>query len=468
MKVLVLGFIGVLAMATGAVCFGQGVSEPTLPVDDDQLVYQIYKQLIETNTTHSVGDNTLAAQRMAAWLMAAGFSEQDIFIGGPKERKGNLVARFHGTGEQAPLILLAHLDVVEAKPSDWSMDPFVLHEKDGYFYGRGTLDDKAQAAIWTANVIRLKRENYTPNRDIILALTADEEGGGNNGVYWLLEHHPDLVNGAFALNEGGFGLLQDGVRIANSIQTAEKIFQSYSVTAKNPGGHSSLPRRDNAIYELASALLKISEHQFPVVLNDVMRISFARLAEISPGQLGDDLRAILQPTPDPDALTRLGNIPYINALLRTTAVATMLSGGHAPNALPQTASAVVNVRMMPGSDQEDILATLIEVVDNPDIEVVHQGGGRPSDPSPLTNEILSAVESATEELWPGIVVLPIMVTGATDGAKMRNAGIPTYGVSGLFVERSDVRAHGRDERLLVESFYQGYTFMYRLLVKLSS
>ncbi len=205
------------------------------------MVLQIYKELIETNTTDSVGDNTLAANRIAAWLRGGGFSNDDIFIGGPKERKGNLVARLHGTGEKEPLILLAHLDVVEAKRDDWSMDPFTLNEIDGYFYGRGTLDDKAQAAISTANIIRMKRDGFEPNRDIILALTSDEEGGGNNGVYWLLEHHPELIDGALALNEGGFGRIQDGVHIANSIQTAEKIFQSFTVTARNPGGHSSMP-----------------------------------------------------------------------------------------------------------------------------------------------------------------------------------------------------------------------------------
>ncbi|MDP6376658.1 MAG: M20/M25/M40 family metallo-hydrolase [Pseudomonadales bacterium] len=440
----------------------------SLPVDDNQLVFEVYKQLIETNTTHSVGDNTLAAQRMAAWLSAAGFADEDVFIGGPKERKGNLVARLHGTGERKPLILLAHLDVVEAKRSDWSMDPFTLHETDGYYYGRGTLDDKAQAAIWTASMIRMMRDDHVPDRDIILALTADEEGGGSNGVYWLLENHPQLIGGAFALNEGGFGLLQNGTHLANNIQTAEKIFQSYTVTATNPGGHSSIPRRDNAIYELAEALIRIREYEFPVMINDVMKLGFSRLADITPGQLGDDLRAIVQPTPDPDALQRLGKIPYINALLRTTAVATMLDGGHARNALPQSASAEVNVRMMPGTDPEEVLDALVTAIDNPDIKVVHNGGGLPSDPSPLTDEILNAVEAATEELWPGVPVIPTMVTGATDGAKMRNAGIPTYGVSGLFVDRNDIRAHGRDERILVTSFYEGYAFMYSLVLKLSS
>ena len=461
-------FGGLMALMLAATQPGFAEAQRVLPANDAQLVYEIYKELVETNTTHSVGDNTLAATQVASWLCAAGFADEDIFIGEPIERKGNIVARLRGSGEKKPMILLAHLDVVEAQRSDWSMDPFTLHERDGYFYGRGTLDDKAQAAIWTANIIRLKQQGYQPNRDIILALTADEEGGGNNGVYWLLEHHPELIDGAFALNEGGFGLMQDGVRIANAIQTAEKIFLGFTVSAKNPGGHSSIPRSDNAIYELSEALLKIRDYEFPVVSNDVMRLGFERLAEISPGQLGADLKAILSPVPDPQALQRLGNIPYINALLRTTAVATMLEGGHAPNALPQTASAVVNVRMMPGSDVEDVLATLIAVVDNPDLQVDFTGGGRPSDPSPLTDEILGAVESITEQMWPGIVVLPTMTTGATDGAKMRNAGIPTYGISGLFVDRNDIRAHGRDERMLIKSFYEGYAFLYELIVDLSS
>lgn len=441
---------------------------PILPKDDQQLAFEIYKQLVETNTTNSIGDNTLAANQLANWLRAAGFSEEDIFVGGKKDKKGNLVAKLRGSGKKKPFILLAHIDVVEAKRSDWSMEPFKLQEIDGYFYGRGTLDDKSQAAINIANIIRLKRTGFKPNRDIILALTADEEGGGNNGVYWLLEHHPDLINGVFALNEGGNGLIQDGVKIANSIQTAEKIFESFSVTATNPGGHSSIPRDDNAIYDLAEALLKIRQYKFPLVFNEVMRLGFERLAQISPGQLGEDLSAILKETPDEEALERLGKIPSINALLRTTAVATMLEGGHAPNALPQSAKAIVNVRMMPGQDVKNVLATLIKVVDNPNVKVVFQGGGRPSDPSPLTDEILGSVANITESMWPGVIVLPTMTTGATDGAKMRNAGIPTYGVSGIFVDRNDVRAHGRDERLMVKSFYEGYEFMYRLVKKLSS
>jgi acetylornithine deacetylase/succinyl-diaminopimelate desuccinylase-like protein len=440
----------------------------TLPNDTNALALAIYKELIETNTTHSSGDNTLAATQVADWLKAAGFAEDEIFIDGKQARKGNLVTRLRGTGEKPPFILLAHLDVVEAKREDWSMDPFVLNEMDGYFYGRGTLDDKAQAAINTANLIRLKREGFVPNRDIILALTADEETGGNNGVTWLLENHPALIEAAFALNEGGSGLLQDGVRIANSIQTAEKIFESFTVTARNSGGHSSLPRDDNAIYDLAEALLRIRAHKFPLNINDVMRIGFERLAVISPGQLGEDLKGILKEPPDPGALIRLGDIPSMNALMRTTAVATLLEGGHAANALPQTATATVNVRMMPGEDVGDVLETLIRVVDNAAIEVVYRGGGRPSEASPLTPEIFGAVERITEAMWPGVVVLPTMTTGATDGAKLRNAGIPTYGVSGLFVDRNDIRMHGRDERLLVTSFYEGYEFMYRLMRALAS
>lgn len=458
-----LFFALILILTNAAAAYGAND-----PAAEKAMVYKIYKELIETNTTDSVGDNTLAANQVKARLLAAGFDAADIFVGGPKERKGNLVARLRGTGQKEPIILLAHLDVVEAKPTDWSMDPFKLHEKDGYFYGRGTLDDKAQAAIWTAVMIQMKTKGYQPNRDIILALTADEEGGGNNGVYWLQENHPQLIQGAFALNEGGYGLLQNGKRLANSIQTAEKIYQSYKVSATNSGGHSSLPREDNAIYDLAQALLNIRNYEFPLIIHPEMRIGFARLADISPGQLGKDLREILKPTPDPAALTRLGKIPFINALLRTTAVATMLDGGHAPNALPQTANAVVNVRMMPGTDPEEVLSALVQAVDNPNVKVEYEGGGRPSDPSPLTDEILGAVESATTQMWPGVAVMPTMTTGATDGAKLRNAGIPTYGITGLFVDRNDIRIHGRDERLLVSSFYDGYAFLSLLVQKLSS
>ncbi|MDA1370608.1 MAG: M20/M25/M40 family metallo-hydrolase [Proteobacteria bacterium] len=459
-KSLVLSLFALLSISNVS-------AQRSIPTDDQQLLYEIYKELIEYKTTTSEQNNTLAVEGMAAWLQAAGFAEEDIFIGGALPHKGNLVARYRGTGSREPIILMAHIDVVEAEREDWNLDPFVLNEDADFYYGRGTIDDKAMAAIFTANLVRYKRDSYVPDRDIIVALTSDEETGGSNGINWLLENHPGLIRGALAINEGGYGLLQDGKPLANTIQIAEKIFATFQLTARNPGGHSSLPRDDNAIYDLAEAMLKIRDFDFPVQLNDVMRLSFQRQAEINTGQRADDFRALLQEPIPQDSLARLSAEAAINAQLRTTAVATLLDGGHASNALPQSAVATVNVRMLPGSDPQDVLRTLTRVVDNPALEVAYRGGGRVSQPSPLTEEIMSAVETVTQSMWPGVTVMPTMSTGATDGAKMRIEGIPTYGVSGLFVDRNDMRIHGQDERLLKKSLYEGYDFLYRLAVELT-
>lgn len=442
-------------------------AQRAIPEDDRELLYEIYKELIEYKTTVEEENNTIAAEGMAAWLQAAGFHAEDIFIGGALPHKGNVVARLRGTGAKEPIIMMAHLDVVTAERADWNLDPFVLNEDEEYYYGRGTIDDKAMGAIFIANLIRFKREGYVPDRDFVVALTSDEESGGSNGIGWLLENHPGLIQGALAINEGGYGLLQDGQPLANTIQIAEKIYATFRVTAKNPGGHSSLPRDDNAIYDLAEALLKIRDFKFPVELNDVMRVSFQRQAEINTGERAADFRALLESPIPQDSLDRLSSEAAINAQLRTTAVATLLDGGHAPNALPQTAVANVNVRMLPGSNPQDVLNTLIEVVDNTDLLVEYRGGGSITDPSPLSEEIMAAVETVTEAMWPGVTVMPTMSTGATDGARMRRAGIPTYGTSGLFVDRNDMRIHGQDERLLKESLYGGYEFLYSVAKELS-
>ncbi len=442
-------------------------AQRAIPEDDRELLHEIYKELIEYKTTVEEENNTIAAEGMAAWLQAAGFPEEDIFIGGALPHKGNVVVRFRGTGVKEPIVMMAHLDVVTAERADWNLDPFVLNEDEEYYYGRGTIDDKAMGAIFIANLIRFKREGYVPDRDFVVALTSDEESGGSNGIVWLLENHPGLIQGALAINEGGYGLLQEGKPLANTIQIAEKIYATFRVTAKNPGGHSSLPRDDNAIYDLAEALLKIRDFKFPVEINDVMRVSFQRQAEINTGERAADFRALLESPIPQDSLDRLSSEAAINAQLRTTAVATLLDGGHAPNALPQTAVANVNVRMLPGSDPQVVLETLIAVVDNPELLVEYRGGGSITDPSPLSEEIMAAVASVTEAMWPGVTVMPTMSTGATDGARMRRAGIPTYGTSGLFVDRNDMRIHGQDERLLKESLYGGYDYLYRVAKELS-
>jgi len=340
-----------IVLLYGVATFVQSTSAQSsrvIPEDDNQLAYEIYKELVEYKTTASEQNNTIAVEAMAAWMRSAGFAAEDIFIGGALPHKGNLVVRLRGTDSKQPMILMAHIDVVEAERADWNLDPFFLNEDEEYFYGRGTIDDKAMAAIFAANLIRYKREGYVPNRDIIVALISDEETGGSNGINWLLRNQPSQIDGAFAINEGGYGQLLDGVPLAITIQVAEKIFATFQVTAKNPGGHSSLPRDDNAIYDLAEALLKIRDFDFPIQLTNTMRMSYQRQAEINIGQRANDFRALLQnPIPE-DSLERLTSEAAINAQLRTTAVSTLLDGGHASNALSQTAVATVNVRMMPG------------------------------------------------------------------------------------------------------------------------
>jgi acetylornithine deacetylase/succinyl-diaminopimelate desuccinylase-like protein len=432
----------------------------------ERLAREVFAELIQFNTTAAFGTSA-AAEAMAARLRAAGFATEDVRVLGPHPARANLVLRYRGGGARPPLLLLAHLDVVEALPEDWSFDPFTLREQDGYFYGRGTSDDKDMAAVWVTNLIRYRSEGFVPDRDLILALTADEEGGEHNGVRWLLDRHRELVDAEYALNEGGSGLLRDGRPLLNEIQTSEKVYQSFALEVRNPGGHSSRPTGDNAIYRLAAGLQRLAAHDFPVQLNETTRAFFDRTAQLETGQRAADFLAVTRTPPDPDAVSRLSASPYLNALLRTTCVPTMLRAGHAENALPQTARATVNCRILPGEPAEQVRATLARVLADTAITVAPIGAATPSPPSPLTPAILSAVERVTDELWPGTPVVPTMLTGATDGLYLRNAGIPTYGVSGLFHEVDDVRAHGRDERVGVQAFYDELEFLYRLVQRLA-
>jgi acetylornithine deacetylase/succinyl-diaminopimelate desuccinylase-like protein len=436
----------------------------------DREARAILKELVEINTTDSSGSTTKAAAAMAARLKAAGFQDADVQVLGPSPRKGNLVARLRGRGQGKPILLLAHLDVVEALKADWSpdLDPFVFTERDGYFYGRGTSDDKAQAAIWIANLIRYKQEGLVPSRDIIVALTADEEGGTSNGVKWLLENHRDLVDAEYVLNEGGGGDLKGGKAIANEVQAAEKVYFSVALEVRNAGGHSSLPRKDNAIYRLAAGLTRLAAYEFPVQLNDVTRGYFARMAALESGRTAADMKAVAGAAPDLAAAARLAeSSPLYNSIMRTTCVATELSGGHAENALPQLARAVVNCRILPGVDPRTVKQTLAEVLADDGIVITPVWEAVPSPPSPLRPDLMAAVERHTREMWPGVIVLPVMATGATDGVALRNAGIPTYGVDGIFFDVDDVRAHGRDERVGVKAFYDGREFLYRLVKTVS-
>jgi acetylornithine deacetylase/succinyl-diaminopimelate desuccinylase-like protein len=433
-----------------------------------QLAREILKQLIEIDTTDSKGDNTAAAQAMADRLLAAGFPAEDVQVLGPVDRKGNLVARYRGRDSgRKPLLLLAHIDVVEADPADWTLDPFTFVEQDGYYYGRGTTDDKDEAAIHISNFIRMKEEGFQPDRDIIVALTADEEGGSHNGVQWLLENHPDLIDAEYALNEGGGGSLRDGIHVANAVQASEKVYQTFILETTNPGGHSSLPVKDNAIYHLADALVRIRNHDFPVSLNEVTRLFFERSAELEEGELASAMRGVQQSPPDPAAIAYLSATPYYNSRLRTTCVATRLDAGHADNALPQRARATVNCRVLPGESIDAVHSTLETVVGDDQVSITRAAVAKPSPPSPLTDEMLGAIEAITEDMWPGVPVIPTMSTGATDGLYLRNAGIPVYGVSGLFGEIDDVRAHGQNERILIKSYFDGQEFLYRLTTSLS-
>jgi acetylornithine deacetylase/succinyl-diaminopimelate desuccinylase-like protein len=436
---------------------------------DREAFRDIYRELVEINTTDSVGDSVRAAEAMAARLRAGGLPAQDIRVLSSGPRKGNLVARLRGTGARRPLLLLAHLDVVEANREDWSVDPFKLLERDGYFYGRGTTDDKAMAASFVANLIRYRQEGFVPDRDLIVALTADEEGGGHNGVAWLLKEHRALIDAEMAINEGGGGSLNKGRRVANSIQASEKIVQSYRLEVTNRGGHSSLPVKDNAIWHLAGGLTRLGEFDFPVNLDEVNRQFFERSAAAVGGSLGDDIRAVVRGDRSPEIVARVAAVgPLFNSRLRTTCVPTRLEGGHADNALPQTARAVVNCRVLPNETEEDVRQTLIRALANDKIKVTPTNKFFPSPASPLTPEIIGAVERVTQALWPGVPVVPTMSTGATDSKYLRSAGIAAYGTSGMFGEVDDIRAHGRDERLLVRSLYEGQEYLYRLVKVLSS
>ena len=436
-----------------------------------KLAFDVYKELVEINTVTATGDTAKAAEAMGARLRAAGFAEDDVHVFSPAPHKGNLVARLRGTGARKPILLVAHIDVVPASREDWSMDPFKLIEQDGFFYGRGSGDDKYMAASFIANLIRYKQEGYKPERDIIVALETDEEILDHDalGIRWLLKNHRDLIDAEFALNEGGGVGLKDGKPIRNSVQTSEKVSLSYALTVKNKGGHSALPVRDNAIYRLAAGLTRLAAFSFPVNLNETTRAYFERTAQMEGGPLADDLRAVLSGQTDPASapVMRLSANPAYNAQLRTTCVATMLEGGSAVNALPQLATAKVNCRIMPGEPVDDVKATLERVLADDQIVVTQIDQPTLSVPSALSDNIMGPITKLSAEFWPGAVVLPIMSAGATDGSHLRNAGIPTYGHSGLAGDVREFRAHGQDERILVKSFFEGDEYLYRLVKALS-
>jgi len=446
---------------------------------DRQLAHDIFKELIEINTTDSVGNVTTAAEAMAKRLRDAGYPESDVQVLGPNDRKKNMVARLHGSGAKKPILLIGHLDVVEANPEDWTTDPFQFVEKDGFYYGRGTEDMKASDAIFVVNMIRMKREGYRPDRDIILALTADEEGGKSNGVDWLLKNHRDLIDAEFVFNvDGGAVVTEKGKPVIVSMDASEKLYADYELEVTNPGGHSSLPTSENAIYRLAAALVRLQNYRFPFELNDVTRAYFEGTAAVEKGQVAADMIAVTKRPPDQAAIDRLSRDPYSNSTMHTTCVATRLQAGHANNALPQRATANVNCRILPGHSRDEIRKVLAEVIADPTVTVSYVVNGikvimgemekTALPPVPLKKEVMVPLEKIAGKMWPGAPVVPTMGTGATDGVYTNPAGMPTYGVCGLAIDLGDDRSHGRDERLGVESYYNGVDFYYRYLKAMTS
>ena len=433
-----------------------------------------YRELVETNTTLSAGDCTLAAQRMAARLAAAGYPDADVRVfvpeGHPKE--GGLIAVLHGTQPGAKAVLmLAHLDVVEARREDWTRDPFKLIEEDGYFYGRGTSDMKAQAAIWVDNLVRYREEGFRPRRSIKLALTCGEEtNGALNGARWLTEHERAAIDAGIALTEGVDGELDaQGRRIALDVLAAEKVSQNYVLEVTNPGGHSSRPVRDNAIYRLATALERLSGYEFPVQLNEANRGYLSAKARIVGGELGAAMARVARDPGDAAAVALLDQDANLHAMLRTTCVATTLAAGHATNALPQRARANINCRIFPGVTREAIQEELARVIADPGVKIsIPEVRGPIAPPAPLTAAVLNPIEQVAHELWPGIPVVPVLEPGASDAQFLNPAGIPTYGVTGLFEEADNGHIHGLNERIRVQSLYEGRTFLYRLVKRYAS
>jgi len=432
-----------------------------------QVAREIYKEIVEINTSVTTGNITNGALAMAKRFRAAGIPDSDIFVGGPRPEKHNVVARVRGknpAGRKA-VLLLAHLDVVEALKEDWSpeFDPFKFTEKDGYYYARGVADDKAMASIFVANLLRMKSDGYVPDRDIIVALTADEESGPFNGVDWLVQNHRNLVDAAIVINEGGDGTLRDGKPVANYIELAQKITTNYTLHVTNRGGHSSVPRADNAITSLADALAKVGRYRFPTQVSDVTRAFFAQTARVEAPAMALAMRALVANPKDKAALATLAAEPEYNTVLRTTCVATMLSGGHATNALPQLAEANVNCRIYPTETAESVRAQLERAIADTTVRVLIKSQ-RPSSPAAaMSPEIISAVTRATNEVFGDIPVIPTMLAGATDSRFFRTIGVDAYGVSGLFMDpTTDARAHGRDERMRIQSYFEGQEFLYRL------
>jgi acetylornithine deacetylase/succinyl-diaminopimelate desuccinylase-like protein len=455
---------------TTAVLAQKAVVAP-LSAEDRSTATAIFKELIEINTTDTpLGNVTAGTTAMQKRFLEAGFSADDVQLLGPDPRKQNLVVRIHGTTHAKPVLFLCHMDVVEALPKDWHTDPFKFVEKDGYYYGRGTQDMKDSDAALVATFLHLHREGYKPKRDLILALTADEEGGSFNGAGWLVQNHRELVDAAFVINPDAGGIdLENGKAVEADVEATEKIYSDFHVTAVNRGGHSSLPRPDNAIYELSAAINKLAAYRFPFALNDVTRAYATEMAELESGSKAADLRAILATPPNLAAVDRLSVDPGWNSVLHTTCVATRLTAGHANNALPQSAEANINCRILPSSTPEETRRRLVALFADPalKIEAVKTGvvsSGSKSDhpitPPPPLDEVFVPMRTLVDQLWPSTPVVPEMETGASDSVYFAAAGIPCYGFSAVALEHEDVRAHGQDERIPIESYNKSVQFFF--------
>jgi acetylornithine deacetylase/succinyl-diaminopimelate desuccinylase-like protein len=461
----------VLGLAVAPLWSQAPTISPTPPADRAEAI-AIFKQLIEINTTDTpLGNVTDGSVAMQKRFLDAGFPSNEVHLLGPNPRKQNLVVRIKGSGSGKPVLFLCHVDVVEALPRDWHTDPFKFIEKDGYYYGRGTQDMKDSDAALVATFLRLHREGYKPARDLVLALTADEEGGSYNGAAWLLQNHRELVDAAFVINPDSGGIeLDHGKAVVADVEATEKVYADFQVTALNPGGHSSRPRPDNAIYELTAALNKLAAYSFPFELNGVTRAYFEALTKQESGQTAADIRAILAAPPDLAAAARLSVEPGFNSNFRTTCVATRLAAGHANNALAQTAQANVNCRIFPGHSPEQIRKELSDLFADPKLTVKYvSDAGVVSDtapdrkaiaPPPPLPEVFEPLTALVSQIWPGTPVTAVMENGASDSIYFAQAGIPSYGFSAIALERGDVRAHGQDERLPVDSYAKSLDFFY--------
>ena len=442
---------------------------PTASPADRALALDVLRELMAINTAPSGGPGSTlrAAEVVAARLIQGGFPQEDVTVLGLAPGDGDLVARYRGRGARKPILLMGHLDVVEARSEDWSFPPFELTERDGHLYGRGVWDNKGGVALLVASFLRMKRDGYEPDRDLIIVLTADEETSGAN-IRWLLEKHRPLIDAEFALNTDGGAVRLDGDRpIVFAVQSAEKIYASFRLEVTNPGGHSSRPRPDNAIYTLAAALERLRAYEFPIELNDTTRTFFERWQPLASPEDRPLVAALASGRPDAPELANLPQHAYFNALARTTCIPTLLEAGHAENALPNNARAIVNCRVLPTSTAAEVESLLNRLVADPEVVISPVDPAYPSPPSPLDPVLFGALGALANEFWPGIAIVPEMSTGATDGLFVRNAGIPCYGVWSVAQDPDDDRTHGRDERIPTRSFYDGFEFVHRLLLELS-